>query len=467
MPRVLLVAWSVSRSPLLILLAFALCLCGCDAGGSSSLSESADIGPAGGALALTAADGTELRLTFPVGALTQTTRVKITALSSSSGGVLGPLSTDFLLEPEGLAFDPPVSIDVALADTWAADRAPAILHTGLGGAALLLETQVNGEVLSALLGHFSRATPVAPTGADLEVYWDSILLAIDTYGVSVDLVWALVGGYLHGLANAELYAGIDLAAWRIELWAQTNDLIVKGSLACSGGAVSDGESILKAAVNVASIMLFTDLEAEAQEALENCEAGEGTIVIDQTPDALVGAGWSLSGPRSEAGSGDVTLRDMPTGEYTLAWDAVSGYLTPVSSSKTLHEDETIAFSGAYLHEAGDLPAVQVRLSNVCCERQIDACLIVNDVLVLRSVGWVEDNYEGWFDVSHLITEGSNAFRFVIYLEGWWDELASATFQVRVDDAIEITREFAEYNPNPGEALERGTVIYEETVLRTF
>ena len=76
----------------------------------------------------------------------------------------------------------------------------------------------------------------------------------------------------------------------------------------------------------------------------------GTIIIDQTPDDLTSAGWSLTGPQNETGSGDMTLTSMPVGTYTLAWDAVSGYRTPSGDTKTLVSDETITFSGAYIED---------------------------------------------------------------------------------------------------------------------
>jgi len=72
-----------------------------------------------------------------------------------------------------------------------------------------------------------------------------------------------------------------------------------------------------------------------------------TIVIDQTPDELGGAGWALSGPENGVGAGDSTLMDMPLGEYALHWNNVAGYITPPSDSITLTENEAITFSGEY------------------------------------------------------------------------------------------------------------------------
>ncbi|MBU8869545.1 MAG: formylglycine-generating enzyme family protein [Gemmatimonadales bacterium] len=81
----------------------------------------------------------------------------------------------------------------------------------------------------------------------------------------------------------------------------------------------------------------------------------GTIEINQIPDVLVDAGWSLTGPLNESGAGDSSLTNMPIGEYTLAWDDVTDYITPSSSQQTLVQSgkesgETIYFNGTYIHE---------------------------------------------------------------------------------------------------------------------
>ncbi len=77
------------------------------------------------------------------------------------------------------------------------------------------------------------------------------------------------------------------------------------------------------------------------------ELGSGTIVIDQTPDNLAGAEWSLTGPMDKSGSGDRSLMDMVVGDYTLTWSEVTDYITPPSSTQKMTTDATIAFSGLY------------------------------------------------------------------------------------------------------------------------
>ena len=77
-----------------------------------------------------------------------------------------------------------------------------------------------------------------------------------------------------------------------------------------------------------------------------------TVIIDQTPDTLTGAGWSLTGPKTETGSGDTTFTEMPTGTYVLLWDEVVGYITPPRGVEVLDDDGSITFSGTYVREVG-------------------------------------------------------------------------------------------------------------------
>jgi formylglycine-generating enzyme required for sulfatase activity len=81
------------------------------------------------------------------------------------------------------------------------------------------------------------------------------------------------------------------------------------------------------------------------------ESEPDTIVIDQTPDVLAGAGWSLTGPQDESGSGDMILADMPAGQYTIIWNEVTDYITPADDTQTLEADGTITFNGTY-HQEG-------------------------------------------------------------------------------------------------------------------
>jgi len=76
----------------------------------------------------------------------------------------------------------------------------------------------------------------------------------------------------------------------------------------------------------------------------------GTVIIDQTPDVLVGAGWVLTGPVAEIGAGDRTFADVPYGEYHVLWEDVDGFVTPDTVSRTLNPGEVLTFDGTYVAE---------------------------------------------------------------------------------------------------------------------
>jgi formylglycine-generating enzyme required for sulfatase activity len=76
----------------------------------------------------------------------------------------------------------------------------------------------------------------------------------------------------------------------------------------------------------------------------------GTIVIDQIPSELPGAGWVLVGPHSATGFGDSTMTFLPTGDYAVVWTDLWGYMTPQSSIQSLHASGTTTFRGIYTHD---------------------------------------------------------------------------------------------------------------------
>jgi len=89
----------------------------------------------------------------------------------------------------------------------------------------------------------------------------------------------------------------------------------------------------------------------------------GTIVIDQTPDDLVGAGWTLTGPQNVSGAGDQTLTDMPVGEYTLTWNDVGEHITPVDETLTLVENMTMSYYGIYYGDDAFVTTWDTRLNS--------------------------------------------------------------------------------------------------------
>ncbi len=75
---------------------------------------------------------------------------------------------------------------------------------------------------------------------------------------------------------------------------------------------------------------------------------DGTVAINCTPDAI-DAPWSLAGPGSLAavGRGDSTMSAMDTGDYTITWGSVAGWVSPAAETRTLSAGATVTFAGAY------------------------------------------------------------------------------------------------------------------------
>ena len=435
---------------------------GPDDGSSEGQFTRDSIGADGGTLEVTASDGATCQLTIPAGSLADTTPIKITAETSSSVSDLGPISNDFILEPDGLEFIEPVTITITIPNEIPADRVPAILLTGDEGPGILLETQVEGQTLSASLEHFSSATAVAWTEEALVDYWDLITYYIERDGLDPISVENLFRVYYSVYDNPDVFPTIDLSLWYDELRELTNDLILKGSLLCSSGNCNDGNECLTLASKICMI-LYDDLADWALQEYDNCCAA-GTIVIDQSPDNLSGAGWTLSGPRNETGSGDMTLTDMPAGSYALVWDEVSSYTRPPSSVKRLSVDETITFNGLYTQDSGPpITGVWVRVSDVTGKAEV----YVNDILFEITL-WGDDpagGYNGqrpgdsyWKDANPLIQEGDNTFRFLLVPQAKYGSKSSATFEVWVDGVQVITRSFATQDINE---------TIEETVTLSF
>jgi hypothetical protein len=93
------------------------------------------------------------------------------------------------------------------------------------------------------------------------------------------------------------------------------------------------------------------------------DGSTGDIVIDQTPDDLAGAAWTLSGPHGQTGSGDAELRDIPAGAYTLSWTTVEGYTSPETVDIWLEPGAQQVVTGVYTDmSAGDLRIVTERLN---------------------------------------------------------------------------------------------------------
>jgi uncharacterized protein (TIGR02145 family) len=79
--------------------------------------------------------------------------------------------------------------------------------------------------------------------------------------------------------------------------------------------------------------------------------GTGTVIIDISPDSI-DAPWSLEGPGgySSSGNGDSTLTELASGDYTVNWGAVSGWITPSDEMLSLVAGAIVTFTAVYVEE---------------------------------------------------------------------------------------------------------------------
>jgi len=93
--------------------------------------------------------------------------------------------------------------------------------------------------------------------------------------------------------------------------------------------------------------------------------GPSTVIIDPNPNTL-NVAWELSGPEAYmlAGEGDLVLQAMPTGDYTLTWSDVEGYLPPTTNpvTATLAVGDSITFAHTFVVEP--VPVGQVTIAVV-------------------------------------------------------------------------------------------------------
>ncbi|MFZ5980786.1 MAG: fibrobacter succinogenes major paralogous domain-containing protein [Candidatus Zixiibacteriota bacterium] len=128
---------------------------------------------------------------------------------------------------------------------------------------------------------------------------------------------------------------------------------------CDVNLTFDLEAILYAVVGIECDILGLDYNWEYQLYTHLIGewiyplGGSGTIIINPEPNSL-SAPWSLTGPcsYSSSGSGDDTLSSLNPGDYTITWDAVTGYIAPSGESLTLVAEDTLTFTGTYVEEQG-------------------------------------------------------------------------------------------------------------------
>jgi hypothetical protein len=76
----------------------------------------------------------------------------------------------------------------------------------------------------------------------------------------------------------------------------------------------------------------------------------GRIVVNAEPDAI-SAPWHINGPDTLiTGSGDLTLTDLISGDYSIVWEDVSGWSTPDSLEIALMPGGDVTFTAEYIRK---------------------------------------------------------------------------------------------------------------------
>lgn len=88
---------------------------------------------------------------------------------------------------------------------------------------------------------------------------------------------------------------------------------------------------------------------------------EGTIIVKTN---LVNASFTITGPSTYQGTGTAyQIKDAPIGEYIVTFNAVEGYITPLSIKNTLDPGVTITFGANYAKIEGETTTIILYVGN--------------------------------------------------------------------------------------------------------
>ena len=130
---------------------------------------SARIGPDGGTLAATGADGSRYSLEIPAGALVEETVVRMTPITSMEGlPVTEGLAAGVQLEPEGTTFYDFVTLTIEPSESLAVEQTLPIGSSGKTGAVYIPLIDLDPNNIRLRLMHFSSAGLSKGLTSDLE-----------------------------------------------------------------------------------------------------------------------------------------------------------------------------------------------------------------------------------------------------------------------------------------------------------
>jgi len=123
--------------------------------------------PQGGDVTTTSAEGAAFTLSVPPGAVAETTNIVITPVTSIANLPLsGTLQAALKLEPEGLVLNQPATLIIELPTGVPTEGLLGFLYSDTGGNFEVLPVEVNGNIASIEVSHFSTAGLASGTAAD-------------------------------------------------------------------------------------------------------------------------------------------------------------------------------------------------------------------------------------------------------------------------------------------------------------
>ncbi len=199
---------------------------------------SARIGPDGGTLTATGADGSKYSLEIPAGALVEEIEVRMTPITSMDGLPLAEgLAAGVQLEPEGMTFYDAVTLTIKPAETLPVDQTLPIGSSGETGALYIPFIEPDRDTIRLKLLHFSSAGVSKGFLADIEPERKRLGGDVETRLISLanaELVRARQAGEENPNANAELMQALEY------LMKQFEEYVIKPRLAAAGESCAAG-----------------------------------------------------------------------------------------------------------------------------------------------------------------------------------------------------------------------------------
>ena len=238
------------------------------------------IGPAGGSVSATGADGSGYRLEIPAGALDATQLITLTPVISIVDLPLsGGLRAAAHFEPSGLVLGRPASLTITLAG--AVPPLVAFAYGGAGSDFAVVASTIGTSTVTIPIEHFSGAGAGTPSAADFDALVAPIIASLGP------LTYSQVTGLGQLMVDWERLFGEDFCETRPSCGAAMqrvqDSLVTLAGTACTTGQANLGTAPALAGARDA-VRLLTNYEAAWDRLrLVDQALGAGTIAPDTIP----------------------------------------------------------------------------------------------------------------------------------------------------------------------------------------